>query len=68
MKLVRTAAAFLILALPALACPRCKDGLVSGESDAWFLSIVGMIAAPFLLGASAFFYISRYGRKGAPPL
>jgi hypothetical protein len=68
MKLARTAAAFLMLALPILACPRCKDGLVSGESDAWFLSIVGMIAAPFLLGGTAYFYITRFGRKGAPPL
>lgn len=60
---------FLVLVAPALACPNCKNNLAASELDGWFLSIVGMVLSPFVLGGGAAFYIARYGKKtraGAP--
>jgi hypothetical protein len=66
MKLVRAAAILLALAAPALACPNCKNGLLDNELTAWFIAIVGMLAAPFVIGGAAFGYIALWGRKGRP--
>jgi hypothetical protein len=64
MNRVRTIAAWLALAIPVLACPRCKENMTGNEAVAWCVSIIGMVLAPFVIGGSAFWYISRFGRKG----
>lgn len=63
---VRAALVFLVAAVPVVACPNCKESLSGREADAWFISIIGMLLAPIVLGGSAVAYIAFCGRKGRP--
>jgi hypothetical protein len=63
MKFLRTAIVFLAVVAPALACPNCKQSLAGNEMDGWFMSIVGMVLSPFVIGGGAALYIARYGKK-----
>jgi hypothetical protein len=54
-----------VLAAPAAACPNCKNGLAGKELDAWYLSIVGMMSAPFLIVGGGGYYLYRLSKKAA---
>lgn len=71
--LILAAAALLLPAASASACPNCKEALAAQTGDAarlkdgYYYSIVLMIAMPFtLLGAGAFF-VARAVKRGALP-
>jgi hypothetical protein len=67
------AAALLLPAAQATACPNCKEALAAQTGDAarlkdgYYYSILLMIATPFtLLGAGAFL-VARAIKRGALP-
>jgi hypothetical protein len=67
------AAALLLPAGEALACPNCKEALAAQTGDAarlkdgYYYSIVLMIAMPFAILGTGTFLVARAIKRGALP-